>query len=271
MNPNFQGLGVGDLPHFQELEFFQGTVEGVTGIQRYHINYNHPYQHIIYNRFYHQINYNHLCQYINCTQHYHINYNHPYQHIMYNRFYHQINYKQLCQYINYTQHYHITDFMLDRSIATMARVKEGTMGQGGVQTSEEDNVKTFTIQLVYQKERGKEVTGNEGEGKKDGDKEKKDKDTKNGIEPIDTPNTVDICAEVHKELCKSVTNSGEKLLSADRKDLVGESSQPCSWKENQRVICYITSKSEEGQDTESQGTPTGLTPDSAGGTESGIS
>ena len=121
------------------------------------------------------------------------------------------------------------------------------MGQGGTgeQTGEEDNVKTFTFQLVYQKERGKEVTGNEEEGKKDGDEEKKDKDTKNGTEPIDTPNTVDICAEVHKELCKSVTNSWEKLVSADREDLVGESSQPCSWKENQRVICYITSESED--------------------------
>ena len=88
--------------------------------------------------------------------------------------------------------------MLDRSIATMARVKEGTMGQGGVQTGEEDNVKTFTFQLVYQKEKGKEVT-----------------------------------------------NSWEELVSADREELVGESSQPMVRKENQKVICCITGESRD--------------------------
>ena len=158
------------------------------------------------------------------------------------------------------------------------------MGQGGTgeQTGEEDNVKTFTIQLVYQKEKGKGVTDNEKEEKKEEDEEKKDKDAENGTEPINTRNADDSRAEVYKELCKSVTNSWEELVSADREELVGESSQPCSWKENQKVICYITSESEDisstsdsveqgfevtymtepmeedGQDAESQGDTRGL-------------
>ena len=30
---------------------------------------------------------------------------------------------------------------------------------------------------------------------------------------------------------------------------MGETSQPCSWKKNQKVICYITSKSEDVSST----------------------
>ena len=241
--PNSKVWGSGDLPLFQEAEFFQGPVEGVMGIQHYHINYNHNYYNINYNHPYHHINYNHI--YIN------YNYNHLYHHINYNHLYHHINYNHLYHHINYTQHYHITCFMLERAIATMARVKEGTMGQGctGEQTGEEDNVKTFTFQLVYQKEKGKGVTDNEEEEKKEEDEEKKDKDAENGTEPINTRNAGDSRAEVHGELCKSVTNSWEELVSADREELVGESSQPCSWKVNQKVICYITSESEDVSST----------------------
>ena len=91
--------------------------------------------------------------------------------------------------------------MLERAIATMARVKEGTMGQGGAgeQTGEEDNVKTFTFQLVYQKEKDKDVRDNEEQEKKEGDEEKKDKDAENGTEPIDTRNADDIPAELYGE------------------------------------------------------------------------
>ena len=194
--PNSKVWGSGDLPLFQEAEFFQGPVEGVMGIQHYHINYNHNYHHINYNHIYINYNYNHL--------HHHINYNHLYHHINYNHLYH---------YINYPQHYHITGFMLERTIANMARAKEGTMGQGGTgeQTGEEDNVKTFTFQLVYQKEKGKEVTDNEEEEKKEGDEEKKDKDAENGTEPINTWNAEDIRTKEYGELYKPVTNSWEEL------------------------------------------------------------
>ena len=293
--PKSKVWGSVDLPLFQEAEFFQGTVDRVTGTQHYHINYNHLYHyincnhlyhHINYNHLYHyincnhlyhHINYNHLCHYINCNHLYHrinynhlyhyincnhlyhhINYNHLYHYINYNHLYHYINYNHLYHYINYTQplfqeaeffqgtvvrvtdtqHYHITGFMLERTIANMARVKEGTRAWGArEQTGEEDNVKTFTCLLVYQKEKGKEVTDNEGEEKKEGDKEKKDKEAENWTKPIDTWNADDIRAEEYKELCKSVTISWKELVLADREQLVGESSQPGSWKENQKVIC----------------------------------
>ena len=156
--PKSKVWGSWDLPLFQEAEFLQGTVDRVTGTQHYHINYNHIY---------HCFNCNHL-------------YHHIYININYNHLYHYINYNHLYPYINYTQHYHITSFMLERTIANMARVKEGTMGQGGTgeQTGEEDNIKTFwfSFQLVYHKEKGKEVTDNKGDEKKEGDEEKKDKD-----------------------------------------------------------------------------------------------
>ena len=63
--PNSKVWGSGDLPHFQEAEFFQGTVDGVTDTQHYHINYTHVYPNINYNHIYNNINYNHLYHHIN--------------------------------------------------------------------------------------------------------------------------------------------------------------------------------------------------------------
>ena len=86
---------------------------------------------------------------------------------------------------------------MERTIATMARVKEGTMDQGGAgeQVGEEDNVDTFTSQLLCQKE--------------------KDKDAEHGTEPINTRNTDNIITEEYREWYKSFTNKWEKLFPED--------------------------------------------------------
>ena len=154
---------------------------------------------------------------------------------------------QLCQ----MQEKVFQEARLERTIATMARVKEGTMGQGcaGEQTREEDNVKTFTFQLIYQKEKDKEVIDDKEEEKKDGDEEKKDKDAENGTEPIETRNAEDIRTKEYGDLYKPVTNSWEELgfqnVSTNCEELVGESSQPVVRKEIQEVICYITGESKD--------------------------
>ena len=178
---------------------------------------------------------------------------------------------------------------MERTIATMARVKEGTMDQGGAgeQVGEEDNIDTFTSQLLCQKE--------------------KDKDAEHGTEPINTRNTDNISTEENREWYKSFTNKCEDLgfvkgvtkskdlpsnifrdmlrqdkflrairnnlvkkvielleeiaedkdnfkkfnelklgiqeVSTNRKELVGESSQPVVRKGNQMDIYYFTGES----------------------------
>ena len=100
---------------------------------------------------------------------------------------------QLCQ----MQEKVFQEARLERTIADMARVKEGTMGQGGAreQAGEEDNVETFTSQLVCQKE--------------------KDKDAEHGTEPIDTRNADDMSIEECGELYKSLINNREELIPED--------------------------------------------------------
>ena len=154
----------------------------------------------------------------------------------------------------------------------------------GEQTGEEGNVKNFTFQLIYQKEKNKEVTGDKEEEKKEGGKEKKDKEAENGTKPIDTRNSDKEYIELYKSVTKGWEELGCQEVSTNREELVGESCQPVVRKENQKDICFITGESmdivstsdsvergfevpymtevmeEDGQDAESQGDTCGLNP-----------